>query len=121
MEASHVYLKRYHFQEDRRGTFFPCRLQGLRSRRLHGMASVLAMLYLVLFSMLAIGFYAGTTIATQVSRNEQRIDESQFAAESTMDWARRQMVRWNVTPGGTSSATYTALWAQVTATLNGTT
>jgi hypothetical protein len=84
------------------------------------MASVLAMLYLVLFSVLAIGFYAGTTIATQVSRNEQRIDESQFAAESTMDWARRQMVRLNITPGGTSSATYSTLCSQVSATLNGT-
>jgi hypothetical protein len=85
------------------------------------MASVLAMLYLVLFSVLAIGFYAGTTMATQVSRNEQRIDEAQFAAESTLDWARREMIRFNVTPGGTPSATSTALWAQVIAKLNGTT
>jgi type II secretory pathway component PulK len=37
-----------------------------------GMTAVLAMLYMALFSTLALGFYASVTTAVQVARNEQR-------------------------------------------------
>src|SRR5687768_13317013 len=53
-----------------------------------GVASVLAMLFLVLFSVLAVGFYAASTMSAQVSRNERSISDAQFAAESGMQFMR---------------------------------
>jgi hypothetical protein len=53
-----------------------------------GVTSVLAMLYLVLFGMLAIGFYAATSIASQVVYNELRSAEALLAAETGMDFMR---------------------------------
>lgn len=55
------------------------------------MAAVLAMLYLVLFSTLALGFYAATTMSAQISRNERNISEAQYAAESGMQFMRYQL------------------------------
>ena len=46
------------------------------------MASVLAMLFLVIFSALAVGFYAQMNSAVQVAGNERRTNESLIAAES---------------------------------------
>ena len=37
-----------------------------------GVASVLAMLYLVIFSTLALGFFASTTLSTQIAGNDRR-------------------------------------------------
>src|SRR5687768_14919522 len=60
--------------------------QPLRARR--GVASMLAMLYLVLFSVLAVGFYATTTVSSQLSRNEQRVVEAELAADVGLDFMR---------------------------------
>ena len=62
----------------------------MRSIR-RGVTSVLAMLYLVLFGMLAIGFYAATSIASQVVYNELRSAEALLAAETGMDFMRYAM------------------------------
>jgi len=61
----------------------------LRSRQ-HptGISSVLAMLYLVLFSTLAVGFFAAITTATQIAANEQRASRMRLAAESGMAFMR---------------------------------
>lgn len=53
-----------------------------------GITSVLAMLYLVLFGMLALGFHAATSIASQVVHNDLRIAQAQLAAETGMDFMR---------------------------------
>ena len=37
-----------------------------------GVASVLAMLYLVIFSTLALGFYSAVTTANQLAHNDER-------------------------------------------------
>src|SRR5258705_13313480 len=42
----------------------------LRTR--HGVTSVLAMMYITLFALLAVGFYASTNTNTQASQNQQR-------------------------------------------------
>src|SRR5689334_191673 len=47
-----------------------------------GMASVLAMLFLVLFSAMVIGFYAEVTASAQVATSNRRIQETQLAAEA---------------------------------------
>src|SRR5687768_72746 len=56
--------------------------------RRSGVTAVIAMLYMVLFAAMAIGFYAQTSIATQVGYGEQRLLHSRTAAESGMEWAR---------------------------------
>jgi hypothetical protein len=60
-----------------------------RARR--GVASVFAMLYLVLFSALAVGFYGAVTMAVQVSHNDERTLGAQVAAESGMEFLRYQL------------------------------
>src|SRR4051794_19425215 len=70
-----------------------------RSRARSGIASVLAMLYLVLFAVMAIGFYAATTMAGQISRNERRLTDAQLAAESGLQFTRYQLGQVDITTG----------------------
>jgi hypothetical protein len=49
------------------------------------------MLYLVLFSALALGFYSATTMSAQISRNERAISEAQHAAESGLQFMRLKL------------------------------
>jgi hypothetical protein len=58
--------------------------------------ALLAMLYLVLISTLAVGFYASTTTQSQVAANEEKVAKAYFAAESGMDFMRRAMARVSV-------------------------
>ena len=81
----------------------PRRAPGRRKSR-RGVSSVLAMLYMVLFGTLAIGFYAATTLSSQVSRNEQRISEAQLAAESGMHFVRYYLGAMDL-PSNTTNAT----------------
>ena len=53
-----------------------------RARR--GMAALIAMLYLVLFSVMAMGFYAAVTTTTQIAHSDQKIAKAYLAAESGM-------------------------------------
>ena len=62
------------------------------------MTSVLAMLYLALFSALALGFYAQTNLSAQVSGNEERVLAAQVAAESGLQFLRYQLSRVKVPP-----------------------
>ena len=61
----------------------------LRPRR--GITSVLAMVYLVLFTVLAVGFYATTNIFSQVAANERRGVEAQLAVETGVDFMRNAL------------------------------
>src|SRR5690242_9460257 len=56
-----------------------------------GYAAMLAMLFLALFSTLAIGFYAQTNTGTQMAENDRRIALAQAAAESGMDLMRYEL------------------------------
>src|SRR5437762_9478662 len=51
-------------------------------RRRRGVAALLAMLYLVIFSTLALGFYSAVTTAAQVAQNDERVMNAQVATES---------------------------------------
>ena len=46
------------------------------------------MLYLIVFSALALGFYAQSSLSAQLSSNERRLNESQAAAESGLQFMR---------------------------------
>src|SRR4051794_33054460 len=70
-----------------------------RSRRRTGIASVLAMLYLILFAVMAVGFYAATTMAGQISRNEKRLTDAQLASESGLQFIRYQLGQVDITTG----------------------
>jgi hypothetical protein len=67
--------------------------------RRYGVASILAMLYLILFAVMAIGFYAATSMAAQISRNERRLTDSQLAAESGLQFMRYQLGQVDITTG----------------------
>ena len=61
-----------------------------------GIASMLAMLYLILFSVLAVGFYATTTVSNQLSYNEQRVVDAELAAETGMDFVRNALYQCDI-------------------------
>lgn len=88
--------------------------------RRRGLASVLAMLFLVLFSTLAVGFYAATTLSAQVAKNERRLTTAQSAAESGMEFMRYQLGVITVPPGTPSTQLLTTVWGLLGANLNGT-
>ena len=68
--------------------------------RRRGIASLLAMLYLIIFSALALGFYAAVTMATQLAHNDEKAMNAQVAAESGLKFVRYQLSRVRV-PGNT--------------------
>src|SRR3954452_20069267 len=47
-----------------------------------GVVSVLAMLYLIIFATLALGFYTAVTTSAQLANNDERAMGAQIAAES---------------------------------------
>src|SRR5688572_126053 len=61
------------------------------SRPRRGVVCIVAMLFLVLFAVLALGFYAATAMSMQLSANERSAHSSQIAAESGMQFIRYQL------------------------------
>src|SRR5690348_16496516 len=84
-----------------------------------GFASLMAMLYLVLFATLAIGFYVATTLAVQVARNERSSTVAQFAADSGLQFMRYQLGAMTIPPGTTSAQLLTTTYGLLSASLNG--
>src|SRR5258705_3036905 len=91
-----------------------------RFRQRRAIASMLAMLYLVLFAMLAIGFYATTNTAGQVSVNEQRRYRALGSAESGMDFMRYQLFQIAIPPSTTPDQVLVEINKDLSAQLNGT-
>ncbi len=100
------------------GTLIPNRVSRFLARR--AFASVLAMIYVVLFATLAVGFYAATALSTQVAKNERSSVTAQAAAESGMEFMRYQLGHLNI-PGGTqNSDMLNAVYSSLGTELNGT-
>lgn len=91
---------------------------GARARR--GMSSMLAMLYLVLFSTLAVGFYAAVSMSVQVSASERRGKQTLLAAESGMEFMRYVLSQVQIPHGTPIDQTWTELCNQVKLQLDGT-
>ncbi|MEO6436738.1 MAG: hypothetical protein ABIP55_13395 [Tepidisphaeraceae bacterium] len=88
--------------------------------RPRGVAALLAMLFLVLFSILALGFYATVSTAQQVAGGEQRVVHAFLASESGMEFMRYQMARVSI-PGATAdNALVTEAYTDLQTLLNGT-
>src|SRR6266699_1437048 len=90
----------------------------LRNRR--GVTSVLAMLYLVLFSTLAVGFYAAVTTAVQVSANETHGRRAMLSSESGMEFIRYILSNVDVPANTLPEQIWPLTCAQVKAQLDGT-
>src|SRR6266568_4698416 len=91
-----------------------------RSGRRRALTSMLAMLYLVLFATLAVGFYASTNTAGQVSVNEQRRYRALGAAESGMDFMRYQLFQVAIPPSTLDINILTEVQKDLAAQMNGT-
>src|SRR2546430_1795450 len=89
-----------------------------RARR--GVTSVLAMLYLVLFSCLAVGFYAAVTTAVQVSTNETHGRRAMLSAESGMEFMRYIMGNVDIPHTTPPDQMWNQLCTQVKQQLDGT-
>src|SRR3954452_15868901 len=74
----------------------------IRIRR-RGITSAIAMIFLVTMALMALGFYAMTTTATQLSKNDRRTAKSLMAAESGIQFMRNRLAHVNI-PAGTASA-----------------
>jgi Tfp pilus assembly protein PilX len=88
--------------------------------RRFGFASVLAMLFLVLFATLAVGFCAATSLSAQVGKNEQSLSVSQVSAESGLQFMRYQLGIMTIPPLTTNSQLLTTVYGLLSASLNGT-
>src|SRR3954468_24761293 len=88
-----------------------------RQRR-RGVTSVLAMLYLVLFGALAVGFYAATNVQVQVSNNEHRKTRALTAAESGLAYMRYHLAFVDLPPLTTDAQTITELYNKLSARMN---
>jgi hypothetical protein len=93
----------------------------LRNPR-RGITSMLAMLYLVLFSSLAIGFYASVNTAVQVANNEQQAAKAMLAAESGLHFIRYHLAEVSIPartpPANMMSELYSDLQAHIVGTKN---
>ncbi len=85
-----------------------------------GMAAVIAMLYLALFAVLAVGFYAGTNVGIQAASNEQRGSSASLAAESGMEFVRYQLAQIVVPHGTPLSGLFAQVYSQLQTNLNNT-
>jgi Tfp pilus assembly protein PilX len=78
------------------------------------------MIYLVLFSSLAVGFYASTTIQVQISGNEQRKTRALAAPESGLAYLRCHLAIIDLPPLTTDDQTISELYNKLVARMNGT-
>lgn len=102
----------------------PRRASRANARR-RGIASVLAMLYMVLFATLAVGFAAATAMNAQISKNERALQQADSAADGGMQFMRYQLGQMTI-PAATPTtqllstcATALALQLNGTSNMNG--
>jgi hypothetical protein len=88
--------------------------------RRRGAAAVLAMMFLVIFSTLAEGFYASSTTAVQVSSNELHGSRSMLAAQSGMEFMRYHLASLDLPYDTTVSQVLPEAYARLSAALENT-
>lgn len=85
-----------------------------------GLTSTLAMLYLVLFSTLAIGFYAAVNTSVQIAGSEGSARQAMLSAESGMEYMRFLLGNISIPHSTQPSQSWTSLCSQVKAQLDNT-
>jgi hypothetical protein len=78
------------------------------------------MLYLVLFAVLAIGFYAATNVSNQVTTNDANVAQAFMASESGMDFMRYQLAHVSIPASTTPDDVMDVLYAELQDNLDGT-
>jgi hypothetical protein len=81
---------------------------------------VLAMMYLMLFSALAVGFYAVASMSPQVATNERDAGLAQWAAESGMSFIRTQLWQLSVPPSTPQDDLLQQVYLDLAAQMDGT-
>lgn len=74
-----------------------------------GSALVVTMLYLMLFSALAVAFCAGSMMSMQSAVDDRQSADALGAAESGMQWARFQLIAVQITDATTRDALKAAM------------
>src|SRR5690349_2655020 len=90
-----------------------------RKRQPRGMTAVLAMLYLVLFSSLALGFYAATTTSSQIAGTDKQVSSAYMSAESGMDFMRMELSRVMIPTNTPNNQVINALYTNLQTQCNG--
>ena len=88
--------------------------------RRRGLASVLAMLYLILISTLAIGFFVATTLSAQIAKNERGLSRAQAAADGGMQFVRYQLGAVTIAPTVSTDQYLTTVAQQLNTLIGGT-
>jgi hypothetical protein len=78
-----------------------------------GVVSVLAMLYMVIFSVMALGFYAATTTASQVAANERTTLAALLSAESGTQFLRYHLSALDIQAGLTPDKMFEQVYQQL--------
>ena len=98
--------------------------RSIRARRLpaarRGTTAVLAMMYLMLFSVLALGFYGIVTTSAQVAHNDKKMTGARVAAESGMHFMKYQLGTLGIPPRTDPLNLFDTTFARLSAKLNGT-
>ena len=94
MQAMTTIATRTSLRPQRSGSRHP------RQAARRGIASLMAMLYLLIFSTLALGFYSAVTTAAQLAANDEKALGAQAAVESGLAFIRYELSRVRV-PGKT--------------------
>jgi hypothetical protein len=80
----------------------------------------MAMLFMVVFSALALGFYAATTTASQVAGNERTAASARLAAEAGVDFLRYHLASLDIPANLSPSQVFEEVEMQLAARLDGT-
>ena len=91
----------------------------MRNLKRRGITAVLAMMYMVLFSTLALGFYASVTTAVQVARNEQRNNRTLLCAESGMTFIKYHLANLGVPADTPADQLFDQVYQRLANRLNG--
>src|SRR5688500_11966493 len=95
------------------------RLNHARTNR-RGVAAVLAMMFLALFSTLALGFYASVNTSAQIAGNDQRSAGARLAAESGMQFMKYHLATLGIPAGTMREELFEETFNRLSVKLNGT-
>ena len=90
-----------------------------RSRR-RGLTSMLAMMYLVLFGALAVGFYSSVNTSVQIANNQQHSTRALLAAESGLDFIRYHLANVSLPSDVSNPQVMGELYQDLKAAIDGT-
>src|SRR5213080_4352834 len=90
-----------------------------RKHTRRGITSVLAMLYLTLFTTLALGFYAAVSTSLKVASNEQSTARALRASESGMAFIKYHLANLDVPANTASDSLFDTVYGRLQTRLNG--